>query len=359
MTDFRFAMEELWYGPGRGGLLPPLLGAAAAAYRAGLGARRSLYGLGMKKKAHPGVPCVSVGNIVVGGTGKTPMVVWLVTELLRRGRRPAVVSRGYGGTTIQPARVPAGGGSDASRIFGDEPVMVASAFPGVPVVVARDRGRAASFAVSECGADVIVADDAFQHWRLERDLDIVLVDGRRWFGNGRLLPRGPLREPGHALRRAGLVILTRPERDSKMSRMAELQVLAPAAAIAAADVIPARWRLWEGGGEQATPPGPLFAFCGLADPRQFRETLAGDGRLAGWQPFADHHPYGRADVKALEEKAEASGAAAAVTTAKDAARLPGWSGRLPLYVLEAELRLSDGAAQVGILVDSLTGGPTT
>jgi tetraacyldisaccharide 4'-kinase len=351
----RRRIEGIWYG-GEGAALTPLLAPAAALYATGHALRRALYGAGVVRGEDAGVPCISIGNIVVGGTGKTPMTAWLAGELLQRGFRPAVVSRGYGGTTMRPARVPAGHAPEAGRTFGDEPVLLARALPQLPVVVARNRCEAASLAVRDFGADVIVADDAFQHWRLRRDLDIVLIDARRWFGNGRLLPWGPLREPPEALQRAGVVILTRCGNADLSGRIDELQHIAPAAKVASADIVPGRWRVRGREGEAEAPQGPVYAFCGIADPRPFLKA-AGAGRpLAGQRCFDDHHPFSGRDMEDLRRDIGKSGAAAAVTTAKDDARLEDWDAGVPLYILDVEIRFRTGEELVGKLVESVARG---
>jgi tetraacyldisaccharide 4'-kinase len=153
--------------------------------------RRAAYAAGIFSVVDTGVPVVVVGNITVGGTGKTPVVAWLADQLTRRGYRPGIVSRGYGGsTTAGPARLVTA--SSLAAECGDEPVLLAR-MTSCPVAVSRDRVAAVE-KVREQGVDVVIADDGLQHYRLHRDVEIVVVDGERMFGNGRRLPAGPLRE---------------------------------------------------------------------------------------------------------------------------------------------------------------------
>jgi tetraacyldisaccharide 4'-kinase len=193
------SFERLWYGSSPWAvLLQPL----AWLYAAVVALRRALYARAWLRTRHPGVPVIVVGNITAGGTGKTPVVAWLAARLHALGRRPAIVSRGYGGTRHrEPALVTA---SSSAADVGDEPLLLARR-TGVPVIVGAGRVAAARLAVEQ-GADVVVADDGLQHYALARDLEIVVVDGERGFGNGRMLPAGPLREPTGRLAQAGLVL---------------------------------------------------------------------------------------------------------------------------------------------------------
>jgi len=182
-------------------------------YGAAVRARNRLFDLGALPQQDVGCPVVSVGNLSVGGTGKTPMAIRVAGMLADRGMRPAVLSRGYGGRSAAPVLVV----SDGGRILagpdeaGDEPVLIARRLPGVPVLAGAKRAVTGRYARENLGADVLVLDDGFQHRWIRRDLDIVLLDSRAPLGNGFLLPRGPLREPPEALGRAGAVVFTRSE----------------------------------------------------------------------------------------------------------------------------------------------------
>lgn len=298
-----------------------------------------LYGLAIARRnrrydrgegvGRAGVPVISVGNLAVGGTGKTPTTAWLARHLSTRGRRPAIVTRGYGGNAgVGPLDVSRGSGPivDATRA-GDEPVLLASLTAAI-VVAGSDRTAGARRAVA-LGADVVLLDDGFQHRRLARDLDLVLLDAARPFGNGFLLPAGPLREPPASLARAGLVLLTRWGGE-------------PIPAGIGCPVVRARHRgagFRDVSGREVAPPSRALAFAGIAAPDGFFDSLRASGvELAGTRAFRDHHPYRDAELNALADGARAAGAAI-VTTMKDLARI---GGRLPNAIaLHVEIELLD------------------
>jgi tetraacyldisaccharide 4'-kinase len=195
------SLEAIWYGSGNGMLLRPLSVLYASAQRV----RAGMYRSGALRAIHPGRPVIVVGNLTVGGTGKTPLVQWLAAELAALGRRVGIASRGYGRAGAGVRTVEA----DTSwREVGDEPLLLARRTRAL-TVVGKDRVAAARQLVA-LGADVIVSDDGLQHLRLARDCEIVVVDGARLFGNGRLLPSGPLREPVHRLQSVDAIVLNGP-----------------------------------------------------------------------------------------------------------------------------------------------------
>ena len=190
-------LERVWYGERGGAWLTPL----AAAFGAISAARRAAYRAGWLRSAKPARPVVVVGNVTVGGSGKTPLVAWLAASLAARGIRAGIVSRGYGGTSSGPVRVAPD--SDPALV-GDEPLLLARR-TGLAVAIGRDRLAAAALIAAE--VDLLIADDGLQHYRLRRDLEIAVVDGLRRFGNGRLLPAGPLREPRRRLGQADFIVV--------------------------------------------------------------------------------------------------------------------------------------------------------
>src|SRR5271167_1029335 len=179
-------LNEIWY---EGATVPWWLLPLSAMYGAAGALRRHAYAGHWLKSLRLACPLIVVGNLSVGGTGKTPLVCWLVAQLAQRGLRPGVVTRGYGGSSRVARRVVA---ADDPDIVGDEPILLARR-TGVPVAIGRDRPAAAQLLI-DAGCDLIVSDDGLQHYAMARDCEIVVIDGDRRFGNGRLLPAGPLRE---------------------------------------------------------------------------------------------------------------------------------------------------------------------
>jgi tetraacyldisaccharide 4'-kinase len=185
---------------------------------------------------------------------------------------------------------------------------------------------------------------------MARDLNIAVVDAGRWFGNRRLFPRGPLREPPEAFERADVVLLNRVSAGRVTeSRREEIARLAPRATVIEGNVVTEGWRAFSSPGKrgESPPPGPVYAFCGLANPGVFRRSLEEESLpLAGWRTFPDHYRYGDKDLEDLAAAVEESGAAAAVTTAKDAVRISSWPGRAALHVIDVRLEISRGRDEI-------------
>ena len=232
----------------------------------------------------PGVPVIVVGNISVGGTGKTPFVIWLVARLREWGFRPGVVSRGYGGRAGQyPCVVDAS--ADAAAV-GDEPLLIARATQ-VPVVVDPQRAQAARYLVDRFGVDLIVADDGLQHYRLHRDLEICVVDGARGFGNGARLPAGPLREPVDRLHEIPLMVVNGGALPLAHPGRIDMQ-LVPGAARALGDG--SQLALAELRGQA------VHAVAGIGHPQRFFAMLRDQGLAPIEHPFADHHQFSATDL---------------------------------------------------------------
>ena len=315
----------------------------APLYRGAVAARETAYRRGWLERARLDIPVISVGNLTFGGTGKTPTVIALVRDLVRLGRRPAILTRGY--KRRDDAQVVVGGPEprQSVREVGDEPLEMARRLPGVPVVVDADRERGGREAF-RLGADVVVLDDGFQHLRLERDLDLVLLDAGDPFGGGRLPPLGRLREPVRALGRAGAILITKVPADWRPV-VAEIERtidrIAPNLPVFVARIQPTRVHVvaegWRDAGILAGQA--VYAFAALGRPQGFAETLESAGaEIVGHRWFPDHHDYSERDLAALLSAAEAAGAIA-VTTAKDGVKLP---EDAPVWVVEAEMQPIEG-----------------
>jgi tetraacyldisaccharide 4'-kinase len=316
-------------------LLRGLLSALTAPYGAGIWLRNAAFDCRLRRAHRVPARVVSVGNLSVGGTGKTPLVAALARASTAAGRRPAILTRGYA--------VGAGEGDGAS----DEARLFERLVPGVPVVVDPDRVRGARAAIA-AGADLLLLDDGFQHRRLARDADIVLLDARDPFCGG-LLPRGRLREPRSSLRRAGAIVLTRCERatadELQRARAAVAACTPPGCPVREAEHAPVA--VQDAAGREVAAPASLrglrvLAFSGLGDPDALPGSLARLGaEVAARRDFADHHPYTAAELAALARATAAAGAACAVTTEKDLMRIAAWPGPQPLRALRIEMRLRD------------------
>ena len=353
-------LQEAWHGR-TSPLLRGGLSAAAAAYRAALMARAAFYRVGLLSTRGLPVPVISVGNVTVGGSGKTPLAEVVVLTLAEMGARPAILSRGYGRRTRGVRIVADGGGLRLdARDGGDEPVLLAERLPGVPIVVGESRYEAGAVAVGACFANVLILDDGFQHRTLYKDLEIVVVSGSAPWGNGRLFPRGSLREPLSALKRAGLVVVTNSPSPAAISEIVRvLRRSGSAAAVLGGAYRPTFLR--RGDHVRAEAPEGLagrrvFALAGLAAPRGFVATAEGLGaEVAGLAEFPDHHWYTPGDLARVAAKVRETGAEAVLTTEKDWVRLRDMPrGDVPFWVLSVRLDMgADSAAFAHVLGETL------
>jgi tetraacyldisaccharide 4'-kinase len=325
-------VERVWWSerPGLAGaaLAAPLC-LAEALFRAAAALRGGLYDAGLLRAARAEAPVVSIGNLAVGGAGKTPATLAVAARLAARGRTVAVLSRGYG-AAAGGARVV----SDGERILldaaagGDEPVLLARRLPGARVLCGPRRAELARTAVRDLGADALLLDDGFQHRRLARDLDVVVLDAARPFGNGRLLPAGPNREPRSALRRAGLAWLSRVDQ-AEGAALATLRALARE--LTGRDPVESRHAprdVLDGAlerrfGAEALRGRRVLLLAGIARPAGFRRTLEAMGaEVIAERVFPDHHRFTADEVEGVLRAAEAGRCELVVTTEKDAVRLP-------------------------------------
>jgi tetraacyldisaccharide 4'-kinase len=271
-------LNAIWYrGAALGWLLIPLTWLFCGLVTL----RRSGYRRGWLAQVAPPLPLIVVGNITVGGSGKSPFVAWLVTQLAARGYHPGIISRGYGGDGQSgPTSVTAG--SDPNRV-GDEAVMLATQC-NLPLVVARDRVAALQHLVRHHPVDIVVSDDGLQHYRLGRTLEIALIDGERGLGNGRCLPAGPLRETARRLQQVDLVVQQGGEpRWSTLRMTLHGERLEPL--LAGESHTLAAWR-----------GRTIHAVAGIGHPERFFNALEAAGLKVIRHPFADHHPFTLADL---------------------------------------------------------------
>ncbi len=319
--------------------------------------RARLYLSGWWRREKMAVPVISVGNLTLGGTGKTPLVLYITRLLQEMGCKPAILSRGYGRRRV-PGNV-AGSGrhqplvvADGQQLLqgpetaGDEPVLLARALPGVPVLVGSRRGKSGRYGVEHLGADCLVLDDGFQHLALDRDLDLALFSARDLPFNARVFPGGPLREPWSALTRADGVVITgvTPETQEAVAAFGRLlRSRFPETPCFVGEYRPVG--LFDGSSgaavELAAGKGrPFYGFAGIAQPESFRQTLEEEGfELAGFQAFADHHPYTAADYRDLVATARRHRVAGLITTEKDLVKLAPFLGDYPLLALRVALFL--------------------
>jgi tetraacyldisaccharide 4'-kinase len=303
-------IERAWY---RGSRWLTLLAPLEALYRQAVVRRREAYRDGRREIWQPSVPVVVVGNLSVGGTGKSPLVAWLVRWLTDNGWRPGIVSRGYGGkASSYPLAVT---GQTPVAQSGDEPLMLAQQ-TGAPVAVDPDRPRAARWLIEHSRCNILIADDGLQHYALGRSLELVVVDGVRGFGNRHCLPRGPLREP--------------------LQRLADVDALignGGTASLANTDgegvprfsmtLVPTAWRHLTSGERYPVeqPPfgldRPVAALAGIGHPRRFFDTLGALGVPHEGIAFGDHHQFSAADLPAAPS--------VVVMTAKDAVKCAGFA----------------------------------
>jgi tetraacyldisaccharide 4'-kinase len=309
--------------------------------------RNQRYDRGLAKTHLVDVPVVSIGNLTLGGTGKTPLVLWVARYFRRRAVRVAIVSRGYGA------------GSDGRN---DEALELELALPDVPHLQNADRVAAAKAAIKKFGSELILLDDGFQHRRLERSLDIVLLDATEPLGFEHVFPRGTLREPIAGLARADVVMLSRANMLSPEARegmRARIGALSPRAVWCEVEHIPQDLVNVQGDSLplEVLAGKRVAAFCGIGNPAGFRHTLESLGAdLANWREFPDHHRYSRPDAESLIPWAAA--AELAICTRKDLVKLQRTQlGGTPLWSVRVEMRFSVGQNEFESMLSSVGHAP--
>ncbi|MBC8208512.1 MAG: tetraacyldisaccharide 4'-kinase [Desulfobulbaceae bacterium] len=290
-------------------------------------------------------PVISVGNLTMGGTGKTPLVCYLAKLLRNQGLRPAIISRGYGGSTKNRVNVVSNGKDlflDANEA-GDEPRLLAELLPGVPVLTGIVRALPCRHAVMEFDCNVLILDDGFQHLGVQRDIDLVLFHGDELAGNSRIFPGGDLREPVSALERATAFVLTNitPENNERNQRFAHLlKERFPQKPVFFICTSTQFFRTQE----SATPvsvtelPQPLHGFCGIGKPDTFHHDLTAKGLdICSFTSYKDHQTYPPKLLNAISQTALQQGARGLVTTEKDLVKIGNSPLPLPLFALQLQI----------------------
>ncbi|HJU75822.1 MAG TPA: tetraacyldisaccharide 4'-kinase [Gemmatimonadaceae bacterium] len=323
-------IERLWYGDGgRAALARALLTPISWGFRAAVRARNALYDTGVLHSSGAAIPVLSVGNLTVGGTGKTPVAAYLAGRLRQMGARPALVMRGVG--------------DDESKVF-------AFIAPGVPVIADPQRTRGVAAAV-RAGCDVAVLDDAFQHRAIRRDVDVVLVSADRSADRAQVLPAGPLREPWTALSRAHTVIVTRKAASTEQaaSLRDQIQLRFPGAKVAqvlltAAELV--RWSTEERHPIDVLRGRRVLAVAGIGDPAAFLKQLGAYASQVEACVFRDHHAYSEREAGEIATSANAFDLV--VCTLKDAVKLgPVWPRQGPaLWYVSQHLEVEKGEDEI-------------
>jgi tetraacyldisaccharide 4'-kinase len=325
-------VEHVWYGGGAGSMLVrAALWPLARAYDAAMTARSRLYDAGVLDSAAPDLPTISVGNLTVGGTGKTPFAAWLAFKLKTRAR-PAIALRGYGG---------------------DETLVHGRLNPGIPVVVNPDRGAAVREAKSQ-GADIVVLDDAFQHRRIARNADIVVLSAEQLLRPHRMLPAGPWRERLPSARRADLLVVTRKSatsaetaRATEMVRIAIPDVPLVVAYLAPAELVSATDDSTKAIDELRG--ANVLAIAAIGEPDVFRAQLEALGAQVSLSAYRDHHRFSDDEIRAMAARVPTD--SFAVCTLKDAVKLAGrWPGPSRLWYVSLQLVVEQGADELDRLL---------
>ena len=331
-------IERVWFGDSAADhagrvLLAPL----ELVYRGAVQIRTGLYDAGLFRTERASIPVVSIGNVTVGGTGKTPVAAWIASRLAALGKSPAIVLRGYGG---------------------DEPLVHARLNPSVPVIVNADRNAGIRDAAA-AGADVVVLDDAFQHRRAARDADVVLVSADDWTGRQHLIPAGPYREPFSAIRRANLVVITRKSAPDVKVKAAEdaIREAAPGIPTAVIGLTPSEI-VSAGGSGMRHPVAALAgksvtAVAAIGNPEAFFRQLEAVGAKVTRLAFPDHHSFSSVDISTILRAGE--GANYIVCTLKDAVKLePLWpAGESRLWYVSLAVNVEHDGAVIDEMLERL------
>jgi tetraacyldisaccharide 4'-kinase len=341
--------QRIWDNDGNKILYTPVIIIASVLsffYLIIINVRNWLYDHKVLKDVRLSCPVISVGNITVGGTGKTPCVVMLAQMLQRNGFKPAVISRGYGGQSVNPVNIVSDGNKILmnSETAGDEPLLMANALKGVPVITGPKRIITGQTAVDQFGANVIICDDAMQHRQIFRDINLVLLDSMGFKGNYHVLPRGKLREPAKEIRRADAVLLTRTDeggnRDKKIDDLINIAQIPVFRSIhQPQDIISPDENIKKPISELKGQR--VCAFCGIANPKSFEQTLQVAGaKILSFNIFPDHHCYSEKEMDSLRDGFIKCSADYLLTTEKDAMRLKNYVEFLKIiFILRIKMQI--------------------
>ena len=325
-------------------LLTPL----AAIYSGIMSARNRAFSQGYLKAGLVKCPVISIGNLTAGGTGKTPITALMVEELLARGYKPGLLSRGYGGSATEAMLVANDGTSESAAVFGDEMTWLAHRFPSVPAAVSRKRVAGAELLQATGQCQLIIADDAFQHRWLKREIDLIVLDATEPRWHYRSLPLGRMREGFASLERAKAVFITK----TNLAERGQIDWLREQVAAFHLPIYEFESRidflsgLTDGSVEQAARfrARKILLVSGIGRPSTFKQLVFSSTRaeIVGHRIFGDHHSYSDEDFRECESLASREGASAIIVTEKDAVKMAGWRSPIPIFVSRLETRpLSD------------------
>ncbi len=344
-----------------------VLGAASVGYSIAVRLRNFLYSAGFLKIHHAKAAVISIGNITTGGTGKTPLVVWLCKRTISESgfqisaSQCSILTRGYKASAPEHKNIR----SPEAELYTDEPEIFAQSCPEAKVIVNPDRVAGAEEAAIKFGTKVLIMDDGFQHRRLARDLDIVAIDATLAFGYGRMLPAGLLREPASSLKRADAVVITRCDQiaENELRRLEQqLRLINTDMVIARSIHAPAEVKSTDNKeiGLEGLKGKKIFAFCGIGNPGSFLSTIKTTGaELAGSKIFNDHHHYTEDCIADILEQAERLKADLILTTQKDQNKIPRTASsktKIPLAYIGIEIKFLSGEEELWGLIEKTLAG---
>ncbi len=330
----------------------------ALLYRMVVVIRRKLYRSGIFKSVRLPIPVISVGGITAGGSGKTPVAIYLAQEFEKKGLKPLILTRGYGGES-NAIEIVDGSKHITNRRLSDEVILMANRLSAT-IAVGADRIAAFNSALGSCDFDVVLLDDGFQHLKIKRDADIVVLDGSNPFGSGRLLPSGNLREPKSTLTRADLIIVTRISFSDDTDKLsAEIAALTGNNRIILSDYVCDG--MYNIATDEPIDPAslqdsPIYVFSAIASPDSFFDMLRRDGcQLAGTMPFRDHHIFTQTDMDNIVSECRALRCDKAIVTEKDAVKLRSLDSReIELFEYRIRLQIQGDDSNLTRLIESIT-----